>query len=173
MIRAAAAAALGWAAAGGVAVAAPIPEGTDAGEAVQFVGAPAVQRPVTAPRAPRHPFMAPNDRSNLHNDAWQTDVNDGPGPLGRDMRRTSTFQLADCASITFDARGHVITICVGALRPTLIMLDRDSLYTLASLPLPPRDPSGGRFFNDFAAGSYFYSTTSTAWWCWPTTSACS
>jgi hypothetical protein len=134
----------------------PIPEGSDAESAPQFLGAPAAQRPVEAVRPPRHPFMAPNDRSNLHNDAWQTDANVGPGPLGRDMRRTSTFQSADCASITFDARGRVISICVGAVRPNLMMFDPQTLDTLASMPLPPRDPSGGRFFNDFAAGGYFY-----------------
>src|SRR5437773_1297739 len=30
------------------------------------------------------------------------------------------------------------------------------LATLASRPLPPRDPSSGKIFNDFAAGGYFY-----------------
>lgn len=134
----------------------PIPEGPDSAEAPQFLGSPAAQRPVGVPRPPRHPFMAPNDRSNLHNDAWQTDSNVGPGPLGRDMSRSSTFLSADCASITFDARGRLISICVGAARPTLMMFDPDTLDTLASMPLPPRDPSGGRFFNDFAAGGYFY-----------------
>jgi hypothetical protein len=134
----------------------PIPEGPDSDDAPQFLGAPAGQRPVLATRPPRHPFMAPNDRSNLHNDAWQSDANVGPGPLGRDMRRASTFLSADCASITFDARGRVVSICVGAARPTLMMFDPETLDTLASLPLPPRDPSGGRVFNDFAGGGYFY-----------------
>nr|MDQ3935032.1 hypothetical protein [Actinomycetota bacterium] len=155
MIRTAAATLLAWAVAGGVAAAEPIPEG-DAGDAPSFVGTPAAQKSLTAPRPPRHPFTAPNDRSNLHNDAWQTDVNDGPGPLGRDMRRASTFQAGVCGSITFDAQGRLLSICVGAVRPTLMMFDRDSLETLASMPLPPRDPSGGRVFNDFAAGGYFY-----------------
>ena len=35
-----------------------------------------------APRPPRHPFMAPNDRSNIHDDAYQTDTADGPGRWG-------------------------------------------------------------------------------------------
>jgi len=160
---AAAARRLAGAAAAALAVAAPaaaaptpIPEGPTDGERPEFLGAPAAQRPVDVTRPSRHPFMAPNDRSNLHNDAWQTDANVGPGPLGRDMRRTSTFLSADCASITFDARRRLISICVGAARPTLMMFDPDTLDTLASLPLPPRDPSGGRVFNDFAAGGYFY-----------------
>ncbi len=66
----------------------PIPEGPKSADTPDFVGAPAVQRPLgPVARPPRHPFMAPNDRSNLHDDAWQTDANDGPGPLGRDGAR--------------------------------------------------------------------------------------
>ena len=150
----AAASALLLAAAPALAEPTPIPEGSFSGPA--FLGAPAAQRPVDVLRPPRHPFMAANDRSNLHNDAWQTDSNVAPGPLGRDMRRASTFLSADCASITFDARGRLVSICVGAVRPTLTMFDPATLDTLASLPLPVRDPSGGRVFNDFAGGGYFY-----------------
>ena len=119
-------------------------------------GLPAVQHPLFANRPQPHPFMAPNDRRELHNDAYQSDVNVGPGPLGRGTRRTSTFQSADCGSITFDSRGRVVTVCVGLVRPTLFMFDPRTLDTLASMPLPPRDPSSGKIFNDFAAGGYFY-----------------
>ena len=100
--------------------------------------------------------MAPNDRSELHNDAYQTDANVGPGPLGRGMERLSTLQFADCASITFDSHGRLVAICVGLVRPTLMMFDPRTLDTLTSMPLPQRDPSGGKIFNDFAAGGYFY-----------------
>ena len=65
---------------------APIPEGPNAASLPQFIGAPATQSPVAAADPPRHPFMAPNSRSNLHVDAYQTDVHQGPGPLGRGMR---------------------------------------------------------------------------------------
>ncbi|HEX8074181.1 MAG TPA: hypothetical protein VF545_04305 [Thermoleophilaceae bacterium] len=137
-------------------VASPIPEGPGT-PPQEFFGAPAVQHPVSAARPPRHPFMAPNDRSNLHNDAYQTDANVGPGPLGRSMQRLSTFQSADCASITFDTRGRLVTVCVGLGRPTLFMFDPNTLETLASMTLPPRQPDPqGRVFNDFAGGGYFY-----------------
>ena len=36
--------------------------------------------------------MAANGRSNIHDDAYQTDTYTGPGPLGRNMQRASTFQ---------------------------------------------------------------------------------
>ena len=138
------------------AYAVPIPEGPDAAEAPAFVGTPATQRPVYAKQPPRHPFMAPNERSNLHVDAFQTDTNVLPGPLGRDVQRTSTFLSADCASVTFDSRGRIVTVCVGLNGPRLYMMDAATLETLAEYELPPRQPGGGNIFQDFAGGGYFY-----------------
>src|SRR4051794_22161543 len=134
----------------------PIPEGPNADEAPAFVGAPATQHPVYAKQPPRHPFMAPNERSNLHVDAYQTDTNVLPGPLGKDVQRASTFMSADCGSVTFDSRGRIVTVCVGVNGPTLHMLDAATLDTLASYTLPPRQPGAGNSFQDFAGGGYFY-----------------
>src|SRR4051794_10919922 len=58
----------------------PIPEGPDAATLPRFSGQPADPHPVAVRDAPRHPFMAPNGRSNLHVDAYQSDVHQGPGP---------------------------------------------------------------------------------------------
>jgi hypothetical protein len=46
----------------------PITEGPDAATLPAFSGRPASPHPVAVPDAPRHPFMAPNGRSNLHVD---------------------------------------------------------------------------------------------------------
>ena len=135
---------------------APIPEGPQAGSLKTFIGAPAVQRPVEAVDPPRHPFMAPNSRSNLHVDAYQTDVHQGPGPLGRDMRRVETFLSSECASVTFDSRGRIVTVCVGLDGPKLFLMDATTLETLSTFPLPPRVPGGGNVFTDFGGGGYFY-----------------
>ena len=135
---------------------APIPEGPRAGSLQTFIGAPAPQRPVAAVDPPRHPFMAPNGRSNIHVDAYQTDVHQGPGPLGKDMSRVETFLSADCASVTFDSKGRIVTVCVGVDGPKLFLMDAQTLETLASFPLPPRIPGGGNLFTDFAGGGYFY-----------------
>lgn len=76
-------------------------------DAPRFIGSPAPRpRPVAGrTESPRHPFMAPNGRSNIHVDAYQTDAN--AGPLGGRMEVVSTFQVADCASVTFDSRGRI------------------------------------------------------------------
>jgi hypothetical protein len=153
--------ALGFFAAGAQA-AVPIPEGPEEEEAPEFVGAPATQRPVFVPQPPRHPHMAPNERSNLHVDAYQTDSNPLAGPLGRDVETFSTFQAADCASVTFDSRGRIVTICVGLQGPSigtagLYLFDAQTLDTLARYDLPPRQPGlAGNPFQDFAGGGYFY-----------------
>jgi hypothetical protein len=134
----------------------PIPEGPEAGSLPVFVGSPATQSPVAVADPPRHPFMAPNSRSNLHVDAYQSDVHQGPGPLGREMRRASTFLEGVCASVTFDSRGRIETVCVGVEGPKLVLLEPRTLETLAAMPLPPRMPGGGNLFTDFAGGGYFY-----------------
>ena len=100
--------------------------------------------------------MAPNGRSNLHVDGYQSDVHQGPGPLGREMERRSTFLEGVCASVTFDSRGRIETVCVGVEGPKLLLLEPRTLETLAAMPLPPRQPGGGNLFTDFAGGGYFY-----------------
>lgn len=143
----------------GTAHAAPIQEGPDAGQLPQFMGSPATARPLSATEPPRHPFMAPNGLSNLHVDAWQTDRNTWFGPLGRGTGRSSSFQVADCASVTFDAAGRLVTTCVGAQGPRLMMFDPRTLDPLATFSLPPRqiqvsgDPNP---FTNFSGGGYFY-----------------
>lgn len=135
----------------------PIPEEPDATPPPEFVGEPATPRAVYAPSVPTHPYMAPNERSNIHSNAFMTDTNVWSGPLGRDTETTSTFQSSDCASVTFDSKNRIVTICVGLQRPRLKLFDPSTLEELASMDLPPRelDP-GGNIFQDFAGGGYFY-----------------
>jgi len=137
----------------------PIPEGPDASHLPSFVGAPFTAQPVASPDPPRHPFMAPNGRSNLHVDAYQTDVHQGLGPLGKGTRRQDTFLEGDCGSVTFDSAGRIVTVCVGVEGPKLVLIGPKTLNTLAFMPLPPRQPGTGGsagIFNDFAGGGYFY-----------------
>jgi hypothetical protein len=141
------------------AAATPIQEGPGAGSLPKFVGSPATADPLTAMEPPRHSFMAPNGLSNLHVDAWQTDRNRWFGPLGREMGRTSNLQVADCASVTFDTAGRLLTTCVGLQGPRLMMFDAKTLDEKASFVLPPRAPqvSGDpNPFTNFSGGGYFY-----------------
>ncbi|MEY2426819.1 MAG: hypothetical protein QOI61_2391, partial [Actinomycetota bacterium] len=145
------------------AAASPIPESDTSAQ--EFFGAVATQNPIFGiPEAPRHPFMAANERSNLHSDAWQTDTNRLPGPLGRDMQRVSAAHNAVCGSVTFDSKGRIVTVCVGVQGPAgptggLFILDPQTLDELAHYELPPRQPGANtpsNLFTDFAGGGYFY-----------------
>ena len=139
----------------GAAMAAPIPGDPIPPRTPEYVGSPATPQPVTAPLPPQHPFLAPDPGNNIHNDAYMTDTYPGPGPLGVDPTVTSTLQVAECASLTFDRQGRLVTVCVGALRPTLKLFDPTTLKQIASYNLPPR-PLGLNLFTDFSGGGYFY-----------------
>ncbi len=137
----------------------PIPQNPGEYDAVpKFVGAPATARPIRSFDVPEHRFMAANGDSNIHNDAYQTDSYQRAGPLGSDIEVSSTFQGAECASVTFDREGEIVTVCVGGEGPRLYLFDPDTLATKASLSLPPRSGggTGSSPFNDFAGGGYFY-----------------
>ena len=136
---------------------AQIPQSPDGDPPPTFTGSPWDPRPVLAPPAPRHPFMAPNQRSNLHSDAFQTDVNAWSGPLGRDTETLSHYEAPGgvCASITFNAQDQIVTTCVQLRAVRLKLFDARTLEELASMELPPRPPNPNPF-QDFAGGGYFY-----------------
>lgn len=136
-----------------------------------YYGKPAVARPITGTgRIPQNRFMAANGASEIHDDAWQSDVYTYGGPLGRNPQTFSSYLATsgtpgigrDCGSITFDRQGRVISICIGASGPELYMFDPTNLATLATFSLPPRTSEdlmlnpGLEIFQDFSAGGYFY-----------------
>jgi hypothetical protein len=122
-----------------------------------YVGSPATPQPITGiPATPQNPFMAPNGESEIHDDGWQTDVNWWGGPLGKAPQQVSSYLNRDCGSITFDHQGRVISICVGASGPELYMFDPNTLETLATFILPPRQHLPSNVFQDFTGGGYFY-----------------
>lgn len=109
---------------------------------------------------PQNPFMALNGRSNMHNDAYMTDAYEVAGPIGIDTEVVSTYRgFAECATVTFDSKGRIWTVCANLSLPQLLLLDADTLSELAAYPLPPRweywqedpilplqDTSGGAYF---------------------------
>jgi hypothetical protein len=122
-----------------------------------YIGHPATPNPVTGiPATPQNPFMAPNGESEIHDDGWQTDVNWWGGPLGNQTQQVSNYLNRDCGSITFDHQGRVLSICVGASGPQLYMFDPNTLETLATFMLPPRQHVPSNLFQDFTGGGYFY-----------------
>jgi hypothetical protein len=133
----------------------PIPENPISGSP-EFVGEPATPDKVRQRWRPvQNPFMAPDPNNNLHNDAYMTDAYRRPGPLGEDTFAASTLFARECASITFDRQGRLVTVCVGLDRPVLALINPDTLEVIAAYNLPPRQPSSDPF-TTFAGGGYFY-----------------
>src|SRR5258708_3274257 len=121
----------GSAAAQGLAPA-PIPQNpSDVAAVPAFTGSPASPQAAAPPTVPQNPFMAPNGRSNLHDDAYMTNTYLWSGPLGNDMQTLSTFQGGECASLTFDSAGRIVGICIGLEGPRLVMFDPRTLELLA------------------------------------------
>ncbi|MEA2161130.1 MAG: hypothetical protein QOD66_3510 [Solirubrobacteraceae bacterium] len=124
-----------------------------------YSGHPATPAPVhgVAP-TPRNPYMAANGGSEIHNDAWQTDAYTWAGPLGRSPQTLSSALVPnrDCGSLAFDQHGRVISVCVGISGPQLYMFDPNTLATLATFSLPPRQDLPSNLFQDFTGGGYFY-----------------
>jgi len=139
-----------------VAVAIPISGDPMQGNAQTFIGGPATPNPVNVLAPPRHPFMAPNGRSNIHDDAYQTDTYRQAGPLGINMSENSTLLGHECASITFDSQNRIVAICVGVEAPILAIIDPATLQILAEMPAPIRNPNPSGTFTDFSGGGYFY-----------------
>jgi hypothetical protein len=106
--------------------------------------------------------MAPNGRSNLHVDAYQTDANRGPAPLGRRLQVVASAQGGDCGSVTFDSAGRIMAVCVGLAGPSYKLLDARTLEVRATLALPPRQSVSGNIFQDFAGVGTSTSTTAIA-----------
>jgi hypothetical protein len=135
----------------------PIPQNpSDVAAVPAFIGSPATPRAVSSPKVPQNAFMAPNGRSNLHDDAYMTNTYLWAGPLGNSVQTLSTFQGGECASLTFDSSGRIVAICIGLEGPRLVMFDPQTLELLAVMALPPRSLGANNPFTDFSGGGYFY-----------------
>jgi hypothetical protein len=134
----------------------PIPNLTG-GSAASYEGHPATARRIRGTgRVPHNRFMAGNGVSEIHNDGWQTDAYSWAGPLGRSPVTRSTEISRDCGTITFDRRGRLVSICIGLSGPQLYMFDPNTLATLATFDLPPRQSVPSNPFQDYTGGGYFY-----------------
>jgi hypothetical protein len=136
----------------------PIPSGPTTAPA--FVGTPAVANPITGIAAvPQNPHLAPNGDSGIHDDGWQTNTYERPGPLGTATREVSSLLGGECASITFDHAGRIVATCIG-VTSALYLLDPVTLAKLARYPLPGRSLGSvlqnPNIFTSFGGGGYFY-----------------
>ena len=106
---------------------------------------------------PRHPGLAANGSSTMHDDAWATDSYQGPGPLGKDPEvTTSWYGLKECATLAFDPDGRLVGLCGDRSGPVMHVLDPETMRPLETLDLPDREDSDKRPWEDLCGGAYFY-----------------
>ncbi len=122
-------------------------------------GASALAAPVPPVHAPQNPHLAPNPRSNIHNDTWMTDAYDFAGPTGRDSQtRTGSYPPSLCGSLAFDSAGRIVSVCPSSVAaPQARILDPATLETLGRYDMPTApDPPGTKAFQNFTGGGYFF-----------------
>ncbi|GGS88763.1 hypothetical protein GCM10010222_32840 [Streptomyces tanashiensis] len=106
-----------------------------------YEGAPATARPVPGKGPAQHPYLAPNGRSGMHAHGAGSGTHPFSGPLGRDPEVLSAKIAAvggECATVTFDAAGRLVTVCGTFSGFLLKLLDPRTLDTLAEYKLPQR-----------------------------------
>lgn len=125
----------------------------------KYQGAPHTPTPMTPTRAPRNPHLAPDPRSNIHNDTWMTDAYSWAGPIGRNpVAPSSSMPPALCGSLTFDSNDHIVSVCPSLVAPpTARVIDPKTMEILASYQMPSApDPPGQKAYQNFAGGGYFF-----------------
>ena len=130
----------------------PIPQQPFAQPVPRFIGQPASPKPITALPVPEDPYMAPNGRSNIHVDAYQSDTYATGGPLGHAPTVKSATLLGIGGTVTFDSAGRIVVLVLGNGPRRLFLLDPVTLGTQWVLDLPPSSSSG----TAFGGGGYYF-----------------
>lgn len=112
-----------------------------------YIGAPATPNPVVGVAAiPQNPYLAANGRSNIHDDAYMSDLYFTGGPLGKSPTVLSTLLGGSVVGIAFDQKGRIITAALGQTTVRLFLIDPVTLATLATRPFGSRSAEGGAYF---------------------------
>src|SRR5512139_753101 len=109
---------------------------------------------------PQHPFLAPNGSSNMHNDGYMSDTYEITAPLAHDTEVTLQSYARSgtnlCVTITFDSRGRILTTNAELSSFRMLLIDPESMDSVAEYPLPPRDPTDPLFpYSDTSGAAYF------------------
>lgn len=117
-------------------------------------------RPVDTVPVPRHPFMAPNGKSNTHINAFQTDATPFRGPVGKKTRVRSSFLGGESGTFTLDSRGRLVTIVIGSANNTLVVMNPATMDVISTYDFPPNagtpNDLGGNPSTNTSGGAYFY-----------------
>jgi hypothetical protein len=120
----------------------PIPPGPQT-ELPDYIGQPAVAKPLPNSGVPQNPNFAPNPFAIGHSDSWMSDTADLAGPLGRNPVVSSTSLagierdswIASGGNMAFDSHGRPVVFLFGIDWASVALLDPDTLDVVSSYPL--------------------------------------
>lgn len=113
--------------------------------------APSNQHSAGSPVA-QNPGLAANPFNSIHNDSWATDSYRIAAPAEpRTAAVDSLFTGGDCATITFDSRGRIVTLCSTLTAVLAYVIDPESLTVIDQQVVGTRTPN----LTDFSGGGYF------------------
>jgi hypothetical protein len=130
---------------------------------VEPLEARALLSDIPTPPIYQNPHMAPNNFSEIHFNAYQTDTTSADGPVS--LASETAVQQGPISpmngiagTMAFTSTGQLVTIRAGQkssteLYQTLELIDPVSLNVISSRALPPRAATGSV---SFAGGGYFY-----------------
>ncbi len=117
------------------------------------------QNPLDYLPIPQHPFLAPNGKSNMHNDAYMSDTYEWDGPIGMNpeiVYKSYADGINNCVTITYDKQGRILLTNTGRNRFQILLVDPETLDELAAYPLPLRDARDPLYpYQDTSGAVYF------------------
>jgi hypothetical protein len=129
----------------------------------RFVGEAAVAMPLPPDDVPQNPYLSMNGTNNMHQNSYASNTSPFMGPLGDSPSVISSAQTwlvgGQCVTITYDAKGRIITYCAGFNKTNLVLFDPQTLKPLDKFPVPSR-PVGktgdiDQIVTDTSGGAYF------------------
>jgi len=115
--------------------------------------------PISHIQIPQHPFLAPNGRSNMHNDAYMSDTYEISGPVSKNPQiifRSYIEGPNTFTTIAFDTKDRLLTTNASMLDYSILLLDPQTLDLIGSYALPPQAPSDPLFpYRDTSGATYF------------------
>ncbi len=118
-------------------------------------------KPIRHVKIPQHPFMAANGGSNMHDDAYMSDTNEAPGPVGVNSKIFSRSEgFGGYGTLAYDSARRIVGVYGNGKGFQIQLLDPYTLEKLGSFPLPSRPwywlLQGIMPWEYLGAGVYFY-----------------
>lgn len=113
--------------------------------------APDPRLSVAAGAIPQNPALGDNPWNSIHNDSWASDSYTRAAPDPRRGQVESLFTGGDCATMTFDRRGRLWTICSSLRSTDVWLIDPATLRVIDRRRVGERTPD----LTDFSGGGYF------------------